>query len=79
MMFRQGESSKPVDEQWHLEREKARRTAFSTAEFSPQEITRWDLDTAQIDGSDNPRTFQYDPAIDILGTAKVDVRELDNR
>lgn len=79
MMFRQSEGSKPVDSQWHIEREEARRTAFSLAEFSQEDITRWDLDTARVNGSDNPRTFTYDPAIDILGTAKVDVRDLDNR
>lgn len=78
-MFRRSNGLKPLDEEWHEKRQEARETAFSTDEFSPEEINRWDYDTARITGADNPRSFQMDPAIDLLGTAKVDVRDLPNR
>lgn len=79
MMFRQSESAKPADEEWHEMRERARRTTFSLAEWSPEEITRWDLDTAGITGRDNPRTYRIDRPIDTLGENGADIRTLPDR
>ena len=81
MMFRQATGAKPVDEEWHEKRETARRTTFSLAEWSQEEITRWDLDTADITGRDNPRTYRVDRPVDGPGQVKngTDVRTLDNR
>lgn len=41
-----------VTEDWHEFRQEARLYAHSEEEFSEIEQTRYDLDTAQIDGSD---------------------------
>lgn len=79
MMFREAESAKPLDKEWHLMRQKARTTTFSLDEWSDEEILRWDLDTARITGRDNPRTYTYDRTIDTLGENGTDVRTLDNR
>lgn len=78
-MFRRSRGNKPLDSEWHEKRQEARKTAFSLAEFSQEEITRYDLDTARITGRDNPRTYEMDPAIDLLGTAKKDIRKMGDR
>lgn len=41
-----------IRDDWHKFREEARRTASSLDEFSQGEIVEYDLETAQIDGSD---------------------------
>lgn len=66
-----------VSRQYLLERQGARETAMSTDEFSPQEIEEWDLDTARIDGSDNPDTYTTEPYGE--RQESVDYREVDPR
>lgn len=81
MMFRQSKGAKAVDREWHARRREARATAFSLAEFSDQEITRWDLDTARITGRENRKTYTTDRPLDVAGQMndQVDVRTLDDR
>jgi hypothetical protein len=79
VLFRRSESGKKIDEEWHEVRQAARVGTFSLDEWAAQDITRYDLDTAQIDGSDNPRTFTWDRDIDILDSNGTDVRTLDTR
>lgn len=76
MKFRESDSGRKIDTEWHRFREDARTTAFSLAEFGDIAIQRYDLQTARIDGSGNPRTYKLDPAIGTLGMAGVDIRKL---
>jgi len=47
--------------------------------FSDEERVKYDLETARIDGSDNPQTFRVDRPFDFLGLNGLDIRELRNR
>lgn len=75
--FARGESQKAVWSEWHEERERARRTAFSLAEFSDEEINKYDLDTADVNGQDNPDTYTWNRPL--FPTERHDVREQDDR
>ena len=77
--FRRSESMKPLDGEWHRFRQEARESAFSINEFSDEEITRYDLETARITGKENPRTYTVNRPIDLLGVNSLDLRELFNR
>jgi hypothetical protein len=82
MQFARSPGAKPTQRWWHEGRQDARERAFSgdlTAQFSDTEIIKFDLETAQITGEDNPRLFKFMPVIDILGISGTDVRELRNR
>jgi len=79
MMFKRGESAKPVWTDWHEFRENARKTAYSEDEFGEVDKVKYDLDTADITGRDNPRTYELHPAIDVLGVSGTDIRTLDDR
>lgn len=72
-MFKRENGQRPVDGDWHAGRENARRTAFSLAEFSEQEIERLDLETAGVNGEDNPRSYEWKRPL--WPSKKVDVRE----
>ena len=67
---------KAIDSEWHKARQEARENAFSINEFGAAEIVRFDLDTARITGRENPDTYKYDPAIDLLGISGTDVRNI---
>ena len=77
--FRRSPSGKAVDGEYHEQRRKARLTANTIGAFSDEEISRFDLETAGITGRDNPRTYHLDPAIDVFGSAKIDIRNLEDR
>ena len=77
--FRESDTGKPLDSEWHEFRQEARENAFSINEFGDEEIVRYDLETARIDGSDNPDTFTGDRPIAILGHEFIDIRKLKNR
>jgi hypothetical protein len=82
MQFRRSPSARPLDRDWHKGRIRARKTAYNSdleSFFSDTEIIKYDLDTANIDGSDNPRLFTWRRAIDIFGINGTDVRQLHNR
>ena len=79
MLFRRSDSAKKVDEDWHRIRHEARTTTFSLDEWSSREIIRWDLETAQIDGSGHPLTYTIDRDIDTLDSNGTDIRMLDDR
>ena len=81
MQFRRSNDVRTADRDWHLSRQRARESAFnsSLSIFSDEEIVKYDLDTARIDGSDNPRTFMWQRTIDVFGTNGTDIRELRNR
>jgi hypothetical protein len=81
MQFRRSEGAKPIDNEWHRQRQRAREQAFNSSLdiFSDTEITKYDLDTAQIDGSDNPRTYTFDRPLDKFGINGTDVRNLEDR
>jgi len=79
VMFRQSASAKPVDAEYLQFRQHARETAYSLAEFSPEEINRYDLETARITGRENPETYEVDRPIDLLGSNYIDIRTLYNR
>jgi len=78
--FKKDETGKRVDAEWHRFRADARRTAFTVDEFSDEDITRFNLETAGITGRDNPLTYTTDPRIDEEGTDRVtNLRTLDTR
>lgn len=81
MQFRRSGSVRPLDRDWHAQRQRAREQAFSSdlSFFSDKERIKYDLDTAQIDGSDNPRLFLWDRTLDILGTNGTDIRDMYDR
>jgi len=79
MPFARSPGLKKADSRWHNRRIQARKEAFSIDEFSQEDIVRYDLDTARITGSENPRSYLVNPSIDILGEAGIDIRTLDNR
>lgn len=79
MQFRRSPGARPLDADWHQQRQRAREQAYSSdlqAQFSDSEIVKYELDTAQIDGSDNPRLYMMQRAIDLLGINGTDVRDL---
>ena len=79
MQFRRSPETRAIDGDWHRERQRAREVAFDSdlSEFGDVEITKYNLETAQIDGSDNPRTFTWDRPLDLFGINGTDVRELE--
>lgn len=81
MQFRRSGSVRAIDADWHRGRQRAREIAYNSSLelFSAKEIVKYDLETAQIDGSDNPRLWMWNRAIDIFGTNGTDVRELRTR
>jgi len=81
MQFKRSEGAKAINAEWHRQRQRAREQAFnsSLSIFSDTEITKYDLDTAQIDGSDNPRTYTFDRPLDKFGINGTDVRNLEDR
>jgi len=73
---------KPTQEWWHRGRQREREQAFSSdleSFFSDTEIVKFDLDTAQVDGSDNPRVFMWNRTLDLFGINGTDVRDLKDR
>lgn len=82
MQMRRSPDMRPIDPEWHRQRQEARERAYSgdlTAQFSDEEIIKYDLETAQIDGSDNPRVFMWRATLDIFGINGTDIRDLKNR
>jgi hypothetical protein len=81
MQFRRSNETRAVDREYHTQRQRARETAFNSdlSFFSDTERVKYDLDTAQIDGSDNPLTWTWDRHIDLFGTNGTDVRNLKDR
>jgi hypothetical protein len=82
MQFARSGGAKPTQEWWHRGRQDARERAFNSdleSQFSDTEIVKFDLDTAQIDGSDNPRLFMFNRTLDLFGINGTDVRELKDR
>jgi len=79
VLFKRSESGKHIDKEWHQQRQRAREIGFSLDEFSDEEITKYDLDTAGITGKDNPRTYTFSAAIDLFGVNGLDVRSLDEQ
>lgn len=81
-MFPESKSAKPIDARWHEHRQDARENSFSINEWSQEEITRWDLDTADITGQDNDRTYTVDRPLnqkDGQMNNGTDIRTLDSR
>lgn len=74
-MFPRSGGLKAINKEWHDEREKARRTANTVEEFSPEDIIRYDLDTAGITGRANPHTYKRDVTVDVVGEADTDIRD----
>ena len=82
MQFRRSPGMRPVDSDWHRRRAQAREQAFNSdldGFFSETEITKYELRTAQIDGSDNPQTWTWDRPLDLFGINGTDVRDLEDR
>jgi hypothetical protein len=82
MQFARSEGVKPSQSWWHEGRQRAREEAFNSdleSFFSDTEITRLDLETAQIDGSDNVLTWTWDRPLDKFGMNGLDVRTLEDR
>lgn len=79
MQLRRSPGARPVDKDWHLQRQAARERAYSsdlTAQFSEAEITKYELDTAQITGQDNPSLYLWRRTIDVFGINGTDVRNI---
>jgi len=82
VQLRRSPSARVADADWHRQRQRAREQAYNSdleSLFSQKEIIKYNLETAQIDGSDNPRLFMWRRAIDLFGVNGTDVRELRNR
>ena len=81
MQFRRSNDVRAVDADWHRQRQRARESAVNSSRsiFSDEEIVKYNLDTARIDGSDNPRTFMWQRTLDLFGTNGTDIRQLRNR
>lgn len=79
MQFKRSPSARPVDSKWHRNRQRARDQAFSSdlkAQFSEEEIVKYELETAQISGASNPQVWMWRRAIDLFGINGTDVRNL---
>lgn len=72
-MFKKGKGQKPVSSEWHYHREEARRTAFSLAEFSPQEINDYDLESAGVTGKFNDQSYTWERPL--WPTRRHDIRD----
>jgi hypothetical protein len=72
---------RPIDREWHEQRQRAREQAFNSSLdiFSDEEIVKYELEAARIDGSDNPRTYILNRTLDLFGTNGTDIRELRDR
>lgn len=82
MQLRRSPGARPIDSDWHRSRQEARETAYNgnlDQFFSEAEQVKYNLDTAQITGADNPRVFMMNVAIDVFGINGTDVRELKDR
>jgi len=79
VLFRQSQSGKHVDAEWHEVRALARLTTNSTDEWSDEDIIRYDLDTARITGKENIQNWLINRDIDNLGQNGTDIRTLDDR
>jgi hypothetical protein len=79
MHFKRSEGAKAVDSDFHRSRQRARETGFNVDMFGDSEIVKYNLETARINGSDNPHTYRVNRAIDFLGVNGIDVRELRDR
>ena len=82
MQLRRSPGARAVDADWHEQRQRAREEAYSgnlTAQFSDTEIIKYDLETAQITGEDNPRLYLFRRTIDLFGINGTDVRNLRDR
>jgi hypothetical protein len=82
MQFARSASVKPTQEWWHRGRQRAREQAYNSdieSFFSDTEIVKYDLETAQIDGSDNPQTWLIRRSIDVFGINGTDIRTLEDR
>lgn len=66
----------PVWKQWHIARANARHLAMDIIEYSDIEVEQFDLDTAQLTGADNPRTFTTTPSQVGDRSNPYDVRDL---
>lgn len=81
MWPRQG-SLQAINEEWHRQRIRARKTAFNPETFGPIERTKYDLDTAGITGEDNPRSYKVNRPLngeDGNMNNGTDIRRLDDR
>lgn len=79
MQLRRSPSARPIDRDWHRSRQQARERAFSSdleAQFSEEEIVKYELETAQITGASNPQVWMWRRAIDLFGINGTDVRTL---
>lgn len=64
--------------EYHRRRQEARETAMSKEEFSTIEQAKFDLDTADIDGTENPASFRIEPFDNYAGVVE-DYRDVDPR
>jgi hypothetical protein len=81
-MWPRSENLKPIWEDWHETRHVARTSTFNLDQWSDIDQTKYDLDTADITGEDNSRTYEVDRhSAEIDGTQNngADVRILDRR
>jgi hypothetical protein len=82
VQLRRSPGARAVDADWHEQRQRAREQAYSgdlDAFFSNTEIIKYNLETAQITGEDNPRLYIFNRAIDVFGVNGTDVRTLRDR
>ena len=81
MQFRRSADVRAVDREFLTQRQRAREQAFnsSLSMFDEIEITKYGLETARVDGSDNPLTFTWNRPLDLFGSNGLDVRGLENR
>ena len=61
MQHHRDNSGSAVWREWHERRQEARETENDEELFDDIEQEKYDLDTARIDGSDNPDNFTTEP------------------
>lgn len=62
--------------EYYDRRQEARETAMSADEFGPIETAKFDLDTARIDGTENPESYRIEPYDDEADVVE-DYRDVD--
>jgi len=79
MQFRRSPETRAIDRGYHRGRQRARENYFSIEQASPVEIVKYELEAEDITGKENPRTYTWNRAIDLLGINGTDVRNLEDR
>jgi len=79
MQFRRSPGARAIDADYLKGRQRARTSYFNFSQVSDVERIKYELEKEDITGKENPRTYTWNRAIDLLGINGEDVRELNDR